>query len=389
MELEELLGTIANGEDSKHQFKSNIKHPETLSKEIVAFSNSDDGGTIIIGVTDQGEISGLNTDDVIRINQHISNAISQHVKPINHRITTQTFSLKLGKLIIVFVPIGLNKPYMDKNHQIYKKIGSDTIKVSSREEIIRLYQRAGLAKTDASLVDDATLADIDRTFFSKFFIKEYGERIEDQNISLKQLLENMKLASDGTLNYCGVLLFALKPQNLLPVFNLKAVAFFGNDITDTNYIDSKDFNGKLIDIYQQAVSFVLSNIHHVQKDQGFNSVGIPEIPRNVIQELITNALIHRDYFIRSPIKLFVFKDRIEIISPGHLPNKLTVANIKMGVSVARNPLLYSFAPKILYRGLGSGILRSLKEYPNIEFEDHREENLFKAIIKRKPIQKNS
>ena len=100
---------------------------------------------------------------------------------------------------------------------------------------------------------------------------------------------------------------------------------------------------------------------------------------------MANALIHRDFFVSAPIRIFVFDNRIEIISPGHLPNNLTVANIRSGNSNIRNPILTSYATHLLpYRGLGSGILRSLKEYPDIDFIDDRDGNLFTAIIRRHP-----
>lgn len=103
----------------------------------------------------------------------------------------------------------------------------------------------------------------------------------------------------------------------------------------------------------------------------------------MFEELIANAIIHRDYFISAPIRILIFNDRIEIISPGHLPNNLTIENIKLGNSNIRNPILASFAPRALpYRGLGSGILRVLKEYPNVEFIDERIENVFRVIVRR-------
>ena len=100
-----------------------------------------------------------------------------------------------------------------------------------------------------------------------------------------------------------------------------------------------------------------------------------------MEELLSNALIHRDFFISAPIRIFIFIDRIEIISPGHLPNHLTIENIKNGNSNIRNPIFASFATKILpYRGLGNGIRRALRAYPSIEFIDDRDSCLFKAII---------
>jgi len=131
------------------------------------------------------------------------------------------------------------------------------------------------------------------------------------------------------------------------------------------------------------LSFILTNIRHIQGDRTVNSTGEPEIPRIVLEELLANALVHRNYFISAPVRVFIFSDRIEIISPGHLPNNLTVENIKAGNSNSRNPVLASFANQILpYRGYGSGILRALENYPAIEFENNRDGNLFKCIIHR-------
>ena len=89
-------------------------------------------------------------------------------------------------------------------------------------------------------------------------------------------------------------------------------------------------------------------------------------------------------FNSSPVRVFVFFDRVEIISPGHLPNNLTVENIKAGNSNTRNPILASYANHILpYRGYGSGIIRALEKYQHIDFIDDRDGNVFKVIFKRK------
>ncbi len=141
---------------------------------------------------------------------------------------------------------------------------------------------------------------------------------------------------------------------------------------------------------RQTISFLLANTRNVQGEQPVNSLGLPEIPRIVFEELIANALVHRDYFISAPVRVFIFSDRVEIISPGHLPNNLTVANIKAGNSNTRNPVLASFAYQILpYRGFGSGILRALDKYPAIDFIDDRDGNLFTCIIRRQKPENNA
>ncbi|EHZ7430745.1 putative DNA binding domain-containing protein [Vibrio cholerae] len=380
METEELLAIIANGEDSRHQFKQNITRAESLVPELAAFSNSK-GGLLLIGVTDEGGILGLTIEDMGRINQLVSNAAKDVKPPIS--VTTENVALPSGMVMVVDVPEGISKPYMDGNLHVWVKNSANKSKVSAREELLRMFQSSALVHADEISVNGSSVTDIDQEFFDAFFEREYGERVEDQDVSRVQLLENMNLAKNGQLNICGALLFASRPQIRLPVFIVKAVAFPGVDIEDEHYIDSQDINGKLSDVFQKVLGFVLANISHVQNEQGFNSVGEPEIPRIVLEELIANALIHRDYFVSAPIKVLVFADRIEIVSPGHLPNNLTIENIKMGNSNVRNPILASFAPKVLpYRGLGSGIKRAIKAYPDIEFIDDRAGNAFKVIIKR-------
>ena len=208
--------------------------------------------------------------------------------------------------------------------------------------------------------------------------------MEEQGQSLGQVLSNMRLLSDdGALTVSGVLLFAKDSQVFLPVFHVKAVCYPGDEVHATTYLDSADILGRLQTQFEEALSFVLRNLRREQVGQGVNTTGEVEIPRIVLEELLANALIHRDYFVSAPIRVFVFDDRVEIVSPGHLPNNLTVANIRTGNSNIRNPILTSFATKLLpYRGLGTGILRALREYPAIDFVDDREGNLFRAVIRR-------
>jgi ATP-dependent DNA helicase RecG len=166
---------------------------------------------------------------------------------------------------------------------------------------------------------------------------------------------------------------------------VKAVSYPGTDIHTTTYLESLDITGRIKAQFEDSMGFVLRHLRREQAGQGINSLGEIEVPRIVLEELLVNALIHRDYFVSAPVRMFIFDDRIEVISPGHLPNNLTVANIRLGTSNIRNPILTSFATRILpYRGLGTGILRALKEYPAIEFEDDLDRNEFRAIIRRRP-----
>ena len=181
------------------------------------------------------------------------------------------------------------------------------------------------------------------------------------------------------------MLFAKRPEWIKPVFIIKAVSYPSTNIAVEDYIDSEDFAGPMEEIFHGALTFIARNLHKVQEDQNINSLGKLEISKIVFEELLVNALIHRDYFVSAPIRIFVFTDRIEIISPGHLPNNLTIEKIKTGNSNIRNPILASFIAKGLlpYRGLGSGIKRALKEWSAIDFIEDKEGCLFIVKVYRK------
>ena len=384
MTTEELLKIIATGEDSKRQFKSDVANADSLGAEMVAFSNAG-GGMILIGVDDDGGISGLDARKVAKINQLVSNAATHKVRP-PIAPATENIALPEGLVMAVTVEPGPSKPYQDAQGYFWTKSGADKRRVTAREELQRMFQESHLVYGDDTPVRESSITDLDRKAFAAFFERHKGEPLSTQETPVEQLLENMKLMKDGHLTVAGALLFAENPEYLLPVFIVKAVSFPGTEIIDVNYIDSQDLGGRLAEVFRQSIRFVLSNIHHRQNGQNFNSLGVPEVPRLVLDELMANALIHRDYFVSAPIRVLVFADRIEIISPGHLPNNLTVDNIKLGHSNIRNRALASYAPQALpYRGLGSGILRALNAYPDIDFVDDRDGNVFKAVIRRQAV----
>lgn len=381
-----LLAQIAGGEDSTCQFKADIRNAESLASEMAAFANSD-GGTLYIGVADDGSLPGLTRADVSRINQLISNAASQLVRsPL--AVHTENVVLSNGNVVIVLsVPKGMDKPYFDKNGVIWLKTGSDKRRVNSKEELRRLFQISNQFHAD-ELPTKAGIDKLDKLRFRDFLRDVYQQEYPESPEERTRLLQNMNLATDnGVLNLAGVLMFAERPEWIVPQFVVKAIRYPGNEIHTTDYIDTEDFVGPLRKIFDDAHAFIMRNLHKIQAGRGVNSPGLPEIPPSVFEELLVNALVHRDYLVSAAVRIFIFENRIEIISPGHLPNNLTVEKIKAGNSNIRNPILVSYVAKGLlpYHGLGSGIKRALAEWPDIDFIDDNEGCLFKAIVHRKPI----
>lgn len=387
MKPESFLSQIPLGEDSTRQFKVDVKNAESLASEIAAFANTN-GGVIFIGVADDGSTPGLSGHDVARINQLISNAASHLVRsPL--AVRTENVSLDNGRIVIVLtVPKGIDKPYFDKNGVIWLKAGADKRRVNSKEELRRVFQFTNQFHAD-ELPTKANIDKLDKLRFRDFLRDVYKQNYPDSSSELTRLLQNMNLASkDGRLNLAGVLLFAEKPEWIVPQFVVKAIRYPGNKIHATDYLDTEDFSGPLPKLFEGAMSFVMRNLHKIQAGRGVNTPGLPEIPEAVFEELLVNALVHRDYLVSAPIRLFVFDNRIEIISPGHLPNNLTVEKIRAGNSNIRNPILVSYVAKGLlpYHGLGSGIKRALEKWPDIDFVDDHEGCLFTATVYRKAVE---
>jgi len=183
----------------------------------------------------------------------------------------------------------------------------------------------------------------------------------------------------------GLLFFGNEPQSFRPAFTIKAVMFAGNDISSNNYRSKpEDLNGTIPEMFKQGMLYIKSCIRYLQEGQGFNSHGIPEISIIAIEEVLQNALIHRDYFKSAPVRLLIFDNRIEIISPGKLPNSLTVEEIKYGNPVIRNNQIALFASRTLpYSGLGSGLRRAFANQPDMELENDIEGEQFIARFPRK------
>ena len=211
MTLPNLPAQIALGEDSSRQFKTDIRNAESLAAEMAAFANSA-GGTIFLGVADDGTLSGLAREDVNRINQLISNVASQLVRsPLT--VLTENVVLESGRIVIVLrVPAGLDKPYFDKNGVIWLKCGADKRRVNSKEELRRLFQISDQFHAD-ELPTKAGIEALDKLRFRDFLRDVYKREFPEAPDERLRLLQNMNLATDdGKLNLAGVLLFAEQPE---------------------------------------------------------------------------------------------------------------------------------------------------------------------------------
>ncbi len=379
----ELLDIISSGETSRVQFKKQLNNQDGFAAEMIAMANSK-GGDILIGVEDKtGKVVGLDYRELQSIGSTIANIATNLVKPQIFP-TTEVVNVDMGrevkKVLVVHVEEGIAKPYKDRNGTIWIKQGSDKRRLTDNNEQLRLFQHSGLVYIDEMIVPGTSVSDID-----KDKVEEYLKKIEDSDTDIpeEQLYVNLNILKEGQMTLGGLLFFAKDPQKYRPVFCIKAVSFFGNDIAGNDYRGSKDIIGTIPEMFEQAMGFFNTYLEHKQKDQNFNTTGQLEISPVALEELLQNALTHRDYSKNAPVRLLIFDDRVEIISPGALPNSLTVENIKMGNTVVRNNLVVSFSSKLMkYRGLGSGVRRALKEHPDTELINDTDGEQFISVLKR-------
>jgi ATP-dependent DNA helicase RecG len=383
MEALELLEVIQKGESSTVQFKERLPNQESLAQEMSAFSNGL-GGLIIIGVNDKtGALNGLSFQEIQSTNQQLVNVASQSVFP-SIIITTETVNVNGSNLIVVGIKEGISKPYKDRLGSIYIKNGSDKRRVTSNDEISRLLQSSKAMFADEMPIQGTSVADVDLEYYKGFIKRKYNKDFEDLGIEIRQSLENLNLLKEGSLTLAGLLFFSSNRHKFRPQFSIQCVSVNATTLTGNTFTDNEPpFEGNMKGVFDKTISFIERNLRKVPVGDTFNSQTVWEIPYEVFEELIVNSLIHRDYFINSTIKVFIFSDRIEIVSPGKLPNSLTVENITSGVSISRNPILQTMAQQTLpYKGLGTGVMRAISIYPEIKFVNDQEHERLIVTIKR-------
>jgi len=366
MTEQELLNIVSLGETSKVQFKERLPHIDRITAEIIAFSNSA-GGMILFGVNDKtGGLNGLSFTEIQELNSSLVNAASQKVYPPVY-ITTDTVLARGQRIVVVTVGEGSSKPYKDGNGTIYVKNGADKRKVTSNDEIARLLGSKNLM-AEEMLIPDSSIEDISRWRFEEYFEKEFGMSIEKKGLTFEQALTAKKVMRQGRLTLGGLMFFGKNPQVFNYAFCVKAVTFIGNSIGGNNYRSKpEDITGPIPEMYAQGMLYLKSSIRYPQQDDDFNSHGVPEVSLRALEEVLQNALVHRDFFKNAPVRILIFDNRIEIISPGTLPNSLTVDEVKYGNPVIRNNQIAYFASRLLpYTGLGSGLPRAFAEQPDME-----------------------
>ena len=372
------------GETTKVQFKQAFTSQREIAKEMIAFANSK-GGVILFGVEDKtGKLVGLSYEQIQQTSRELGNAANEQVRPTIY-IETEVVRVEDKHFLVCSVEQGKNKPYKNLNGEIWVKQGADKRRVTENTEILALFQDSGSYQTDSAGVDGTTISDLDWYAIDEYLMKVYSLNMESLGEKAEQMLKNIHILNNsGKPTLAGYLFFGKHPEYNCPTCMVKSVSFFGNELGGTQYRDTKEILGNMPQVYEKSMAFLKSNLHNIQEEgASFNTLGKLEIPESVLEEVLQNALIHRDLLRPAPIRIFIFDNRVEIISPGALAGGLTEEDIRNGKTYQRNPFMATFATNALhYRGIGSGIVRILAECPNMVFQNDSDGNEFKVTLFR-------
>ncbi|MEA1052621.1 putative DNA binding domain-containing protein [Lamprobacter modestohalophilus] len=352
---------LAQGEHASLEFKTQDVRPEALAKELVAFSNTL-GGVVLIGVADDGAIQGV--ADRALIEQRVINVARHNVVPA---IDPGLYWSRVDDRDICQVTVGKGtaKPYQTLDGKFLIRVGSAN-RQATKEELSRLFQAAGLVHFDISPVEQTGPEDLDeaklQSYWQSSYQLDYYRLDRDERINL--LLNADLLSLHEGIPVCtigGLLMFGRQPQRRLPQSAIQFAAFDGIDITDP-LLDKKELTGVLPDLIENAAALVRLLLPKPSTLNGLRRDEQEQIPSRVLREALVNAVCHRDYSIsQRRIQLFLFRDRLEVRSPGRLPNTLNLQKIRYGNSAPRNLLLLKYLDNMRYiDGLGRGIPLMIK-----------------------------
>lgn len=370
MNKTELLEIIRNGESSGIEFKRDNIPIQDLAREIVSFANYQ-GGMILLGVEDNGKISGIQRQNIEEwVMEACRTKIYPEIIPYYETVVIE----KDKRVAIVRVSSGLTKPYamLHHGHRYYYVRAGSTVREAGREELLRLFQASGRVNVDIQPVPGATLADLDQRRLKQYFEGILGQSIPKQDAEWYHLLETVDLMTQANGMYiptlAGMLLFGKEVKRFLPQAGIRSVAYPGKE-RDYAAIDDEVLMGPMLPLretngdglverglVEQAEDFTRRNIGVKAYLNLGRRVEKRDYPLDVIREVIVNALVHRDYTIAgTDIMLAIYSDRLEITSPGRLPNTVTIEGIRRGQRYARNQTLVNIMRDygyVEYRGMG-------------------------------------
>ncbi len=435
MNRTELAELIHNGENSGVEFKRDDVIPERLAKEMAALLNVE-GWYILLGVEKDGTVSGLARTPE-KAEEWVMEVARTHLRPAAIPFW-ETVDGGDGKIVgIVSLPSdGPDKPYKAKRGSAWvtqMRVGT-TSRDATDEEEARLYMQSGRVQYDRKPVPGATLADLDVRRLVNYFRdlrRQECPEAKDSEGWVRLLLNTELMAEDrgrAMPSAGGLILFGLRPNKYLAQAGVTAVVYPGSE----KGYDAKErasLRGPAVSLFpsrpqadpsypllpatfaelpatfketgspveagviEQAMAFVRHNIGHTGWiDDGGRRQERWDYPLEVVREAVVNAIAHRDYTISvTDIELSIYSDRLEVISPGRLPNTVTVPKMHAGYRASRNELIKDVLRDYRYvEATGLGVPRKLiagmRAHNGTEAELVEEETRFLVRLWKDPRQ---
>ncbi len=350
MNKKELEQLISQGEGYHLEFKESLS--TSISKEICAFANSD-GGRILLGVNDDGEIKGIS------INNSLRSQIIDIARKLDPSLVIELE--KVYNVLIINVPEGKDKPYRCSSG-FYIRQDANSQKLT-RDEIYDFFRDLGKLP-----FDDKPTKSKD---FNKELVKEYFNRVGIKAPANKNTLLNLGVIDDkGYLNSTGVLFFTDNPKRTFINAYITCARYKGTE--KVNVIDRKDFEDDLVSQVERAMEFINRNTRLEYEIKGLQRKEIPEYPTEAVREAVLNAVMHRDYLERGAnVQIDIFDNRLTVTNIGGLIKPLTIKTLGTK-AIRRNSLIADLFHRIHFvEKMGTGIKRikeECKKHGNVIFK---------------------
>ena len=370
----ELLEIIANGENSGVEFKRDDIRPEQLAKEVVAMANFQ-GGRVLLGVEDDGSVSGIQRQ---KLEEWVMNVFQDKIHPMILPFYEEV-KLDDGKAVaVISFPMGISKPYVLRHvgkEEIYVRVGS-TSRLATREQQMRLFELGGMLhtevmpvpRTDISCLDEARLTNYLNDILRDPDVPQTPDAWQSRLLGLSFLTET---AGNVCCTIAGLVLFGKSPRRYLKQAGLRVMAFNGEDKEyqailddiidgpivgrwDTEHGEKQLVDGGIIERFMDAMSPFISQ-EADQIDEGLRRETKWFYPLEAVRESLINAIAHRDWTRFVEIEAASYSDHFEVISPGALPNSMTVEKMKAGQRSPRNTIVMEVLRDygyVDYRGMG-------------------------------------
>ena len=351
------------------------KSTSEIKEAVISMSailNKHNRGELYFGIKNDGAVVGQAAGD--RTLRDISRAISENIEP---KIYPKIRQMKIDNKICVKVSFeGKDIPYFAFG-RAYMRVADENRQISAREfEKLIINKNKDKLRWDKEACPQAKLSDI-----SVKKLKTFLKMARLKYDTLHNALAKLKILKGRKLLNAAVILFAKTPQKFFPNAKLRCAVFARTDTA--LIIDRKEYEGDIFYLIEKAQEYILKNIHLGMRVEGLYRIDVPEIDKEAFREAVINAFCHRDYREYDSVNIAIFKDRLEIRSPGLLYGGLTIEKIRTElVSERRNEVIAELFHRIhIIERWGRGIALMLSKEPSAVFKEVGKQ--FIVVFKRK------